>query len=279
MSKITYSEKQDLEKLLRMGSGYVLDFNDSTFRSFIHDTIGEDIKDVKYETKGTSKANRLRTLWDLELDNKVGSLLYELILIAKSQTHVFDQLSGKSELPDSDLVDRCFKIAGKLKGESVVDAIDAIQAINADKDFNSIAKEIRDSIDKNQPENALDRLHTFVMKLVRTLCERHDIVFTKDESLNAIFGKYVKYLKTNQMIESEMAERILTYSIQIIQAFNDIRNNKSFAHDNPVLNYDESILIFNNITNMVKFLNKIEDKMPKPRNAESTNSTWEELPF
>ena len=279
MSKITYSEKEDLEKLFRMSSGYVLNFTDASFKSFVHDTVGEDIKDEKYEAGGTSKANRLRTFWKLESDQKVGNLLYELVMIAKNQPYVYDYLSDKKELPDINLVDRCLRIANTLKGGSVVEDIDAIYAINVDKDFNSIAKSIRESIEKNQPENALDRLHTFVMKLVRTLCERHTISFVKEESLNAIFGKYIKHLKKNQMIESEMTEKILLFSISIIQAFNDIRNNKSFAHDNPVLNYDESILIFNNITNMVKFLNKIEEKFPKSKDSESTNSSWEELPF
>ena len=46
-----------------------------------------------------------------------------------------------------------------------------------------------------------------------------------------------------------------------------------------MLNYDESILIFNNVTNMVRFINKIEDKIPKPKDFESTKSSWEELPF
>ncbi|GAB3772572.1 hypothetical protein GCM10028818_12930 [Spirosoma horti] len=279
MAKINYRDKQDLEKLLQMGGGYVLDFSDTTFRSFVHDVVEKDINDEKYEAVGTSKANRLRTFWELEPNHVVGNLIYELVLIAKDKPQKSNSLSGLSELPHKDLVDRCLKAASTLKGESVVEDIDAIQAINADKDFNSIAKSIRESIEKNEPENALDRLHTYVMKLIRTLCEQHGIFFSKEESLNAVFGKYVKYIRTNQMIESEMAEKILIYSISIIQSFNDIRNNRSFAHDNPVLNYDESILIFNNVTNMVKFINKIEDKIPKTKDYESTKSSWEELPF
>jgi len=41
-----------------------------------------------------------------------------------------------------------------------------------------------------------------------------------------------------------MTERILKSSISILDAFNDVRNNKSLAHDNPVLNRNESLLIF-----------------------------------
>lgn len=256
-----------------------MDFSDTTFQQFVHDAVEKDISDEKYKVTGTSKANRLRTFWDLEPNNTVGNLLYELVLFAKDKPRKKNELSDLSELQFKDLVDRCFRTASTLKCESAVEDIDVIQAINADKDFNFIAKSIRESIEKNEPENALDRLHTYVMKLIRTLCEQHNIAFSKEESLNAVFGKYVRYIRNNQMIESEMAEKILTYSISIIQSFNDIRNNRSFAHDNPVLNYDESILIFNNVTNMVRFINKIEDNIPKPKDSKITNSSWEELAF
>ena len=58
-----------------------------------------------------------------------------------------------------------------------------------------------------------------------------------------------------------MSEKILKYSIQVIQAFNDIRDNKSLAHDNQVLNYQESILIFNNVSSTIKFIQSIEGKI------------------
>ncbi|NID08922.1 abortive infection family protein [Fibrivirga algicola] len=279
MAKINYRDRQDLEKLLQMRGGYILDFSDSTFRSFVHDVVERDISDEKYKAVGNSKANRLRTFWDLEPNHVVGNLIYELVLIAKDKPQKYDDLSGVAEFPHKDLIDRCFRIASTLKGDSIIEDIDAIQAINSDKDFSFIAKSIRESIERNEPESALDRLHTFVMKLVRTLCEQHGVVFSKEEYLDAIFGKYVRHIRNNKMIESEMAEKILVYSISVIQSFNDIRNNRSFANDNPVLNYDESILIFNNVTNMVRFINKIEDKIPKPEDFEGFSSNWEELPF
>jgi len=58
-----------------------------------------------------------------------------------------------------------------------------------------------------------------------------------------------------------MSEKILKYSIQVIQAFNDIRDNKSLAHDNQVLNYQESILIFNNVSSTIRLIQSIEGKI------------------
>ncbi len=35
-----------------------------------------------------------------------------------------------------------------------------------------LSESIKDSIEKNLPEIALDRLHTFVMKYIRELCKK-----------------------------------------------------------------------------------------------------------
>ena len=70
--------------------------------------------------------------------------------------------------------------------------------------------------------------------------------------------EYVRHLKANGDIESEMTERILNSSISILEAFNRVRNDQSFAHANAVLNYDESLLIFNHVTSAIRFLAALE---------------------
>ena len=111
-----------------------------------------------------------------------------------------------------------------------------------------------DSISKNNPESGLDRLHTFTMAFVRSLCEKHGITVDKDKALHSVYGEYVKKLKELNLIESAMTERILKSSISVLDFFNDVRNNKSLAHDNPVLNRNESLLIFQHVTSVIRFL-------------------------
>jgi hypothetical protein len=55
MSLLSATEKVKLEKLLRMSSGYVWNFSDKTFRTFIADIVGLDIHDQKYQGSGTSR--------------------------------------------------------------------------------------------------------------------------------------------------------------------------------------------------------------------------------
>lgn len=78
MSSLDFKEKRFLESLLRMSRGYVLDFTDMTFGELFNDAAGIDIHSEKYQRKGTSKANKLRTFWEDEPDYIVGKVLLQL---------------------------------------------------------------------------------------------------------------------------------------------------------------------------------------------------------
>jgi hypothetical protein len=71
--------------------------------------------------------------------------------------------------------------------------------------------------------------------------------------------------KGDGRIGTEMTERILKSSISTLEAFNHVRNDQSLAHDNPVLNYDESLLIFNHITSTIRFIEGLERRIAPPR--------------
>lgn len=257
MANLNGIEKLKLEKLFDMGSGYVIDFSNRTIQEFVLESVNRDIYDSKYDYESGSKANRLRSFWVKESSPLVGKLIADLLEYWKTV-----KMMTASEITSSEqaLYDECVKIAKRLKRENIVENIDVIHVNSDDRNFEMLAKSIRESIEKNEPEIAIDRLHTFVMRYVRELCDKYLINYTKGTPLHSLFGGYVKYLKENDIIESEMAVRILKSSISVLEAFNDIRNNKSLAHDNPVLNYDESILIFNDITNVIQFIESIETK-------------------
>ncbi|MFB0387390.1 abortive infection family protein [Xanthomonas euvesicatoria] len=72
-----------------------------------------------------------------------------------------------------------------------------------------------------------------------------------------------------------MTERILKSSISVLETFNDVRNNKSLAHDNPILNYEESLLIFNHVAASVRFIKSLEVKI-KAKVSASKRATLEE---
>jgi hypothetical protein len=75
-----------------------------------------------------------------------------------------------------------------------------------------------------------------------------------------------------------MTLRILKSSISTFEAFNDVRNNQSLAHDNRILNYEESILIFNHVASSIRFLRSIEAKARTDLGSDRDDDA-EDIPF
>jgi len=267
MANLSFFEKRKLEEFLGMGSGYVLDFSNRTFQEFVADSAGRDIFADKYDYASGSKANRMRAFWEKEPNQVVGKLLDDLITYGKDRSHVSDTLMAA-----------CRGVVQRLMHDAPVHDIEAISAFSAEKDFELIAKGVRDAIERNEPESGLDRLHTFVVKYIRLLCEKHGIAVTRDKPLHSLFGEYVKKLKRSGLIESEMTERILKSSISLFEAFNRVRNEQSLAHDNPVLNYGESLLIFNNVSSSIRFLTALEKEQDGPATIEEDGAD-SDIPF
>lgn len=278
MAEIDRIERKKLEKLLGMGGGYVLNFSNATFEEFILESIKVGAYNKKYDTYGNSKAKRLRAIWDKESNYAIGKLLGDLLEYRKTEIQLGSY--GIEEVPE-DLIQDCLKTINRLKQDSPVENIEALAPINDDKDFALVAKQIRESIEKNEPEAALDRLHTFCVKFFRQLNDKHGNEFTRDTPLQNLVGSYVKAILATGKIESVMTERILKTSISILDTFNKIRNDHSLAHDNPILNYHESLLIFNNIANTIKFIQFIEANILEEKKKEPESFSWdsEDLPF
>ena len=109
MSSLNVIEKKSLESLFQMGGGYVLDFTDRSFDEFVRDVVNLEIHSDRYTANGTSKANKLRTLWRLEPDALVHKLLDALI----------DYATLPENCPSQEalgLEKRCRQIAVRLGG-------------------------------------------------------------------------------------------------------------------------------------------------------------------
>ena len=258
MSNLTRQEKRKLEKALGMESGWVLGFSNKTFANFIQDHCGIDISDSKYTLNSGSKANRMRAFWDLESNYKV-AILFEA-LIKEWEDWIGPQ---DPQSPSEDFL----KITQRLKVSAPIPDIGAVVPNSDDKDFETLAKEVRESIDRNEPVAGLDRLHTFLIKYFRVLCDKHGIPNEKKNPLHGLVGQYVKHLRTNDLIQSDMAEKMLRSSISNFEAFNHVRNNQSLAHDNEFINHPEAVLIFGHVTSSIRFIEEIERNNKKPKEA------------
>jgi hypothetical protein len=235
VSDLTAYEKNQLEKLLGMSGGYVLDFTNRSFEDFVNDSVGLNINDARYQHASGSKANLLRGFWRNESNAVVAKLLADLIDHAASMD---------ARRPDPALLDSGKSIASRLSKNGEVPDLEFVLGVDASGAFASLAKSISQSIDNGEPEAALDRLHTLLVKYVRGKCAKHKLHIAQDKPLHSAFGEYIKVLKQTGRIQSDMTERILKSFISSFEAFNHVRNHQSFAHDNELLQKAEALFIF-----------------------------------
>lgn len=280
MGRFQMKDRTSLEKLLQMEGGYVSDFSNSTFQRFIAEKINVDIYDEKYAINGDSKAKRLRCFWDIESDYLVKKLLNELI------NHQFeieeDILQWDSEhVVDNNLYERCRRIVASIDDSDALDTLKELDECKIDdSSVELLKKNIRECIENQEPELALDRLHTFCVKYIRELCDKHRIEYDRNKPLHSCYGEYIKYLEKNELLESEMTKKIMKFSISILDSFNHVRNNQSYAHDNKILNYEESMLIFRTVSSVLTFIDAVERnrKLDNPSSI-FTNDVILDFPF
>lgn len=109
MSSLTDIEKRYFEKLLGMGSGYVLDYTDLTFGEFFR-RHKVDIHGYRYQSYGSSKAKKLRAFWEIESDTLVGTVLAEMLDSYQANCEI-----NKIE-PDATVLQKTRAIVSRLLG-------------------------------------------------------------------------------------------------------------------------------------------------------------------
>jgi hypothetical protein len=112
VSSLTETDKLYFEKLLGMEGGYVLHYTDATFGEFFN-RHGIDIHGQKYQTRGTSKAKKMRGFWEIEQDALVGTVLGELLDAYETNCTLNDRPIETTALS------KARSIAARLSGKDV----------------------------------------------------------------------------------------------------------------------------------------------------------------
>lgn len=253
MPKLKQTEISTLEEAFNtgQGAGYVLDFSDRTFAIYFEQEFEIDIDDERYKSGGTSKGKRLRTFMAIEPANLVVRVLrslwdYRAAIVARR---------GLSD--DQNLSDRYFQIVHKLEGEPGIASTDAIDKFSKNETLDELVAAIQRDISANKPQAALDRLHTYCMKKFAHLLAARNETCGHDDPLHSRVGKYIKKIESEAQIQN-ISLKIMKSSISIFDEFNNIRNNKSFAHDNEIVGLHEARFIFDSISSILRFIRSIE---------------------
>lgn len=112
MSNLKMLERDCLEELFGMASGYVMDFSNRTFAGFFRESVHVDIYSAKYAGQGDSKAKRLRAFIEVEPDVLVGKVLSDLLEYWRYKT-------PQPDAKEQALADRARQVVERLLGKSV----------------------------------------------------------------------------------------------------------------------------------------------------------------
>lgn len=158
---------------------------------------------------------------------------------------------------------RFFDIVSRIEGGGAVPRTDALDQFKRDETLEDLIASIERDIAANKPAAALDRLHTYCMKKFAHLLEERSIAWDRNDPLQSRVGKYVKALEAERDIR-EITRRIIKSAISVFEQFNDIRNNRSFAHDNELVDPGEARFIFDAISAFLRFVKSIEASRFEP---------------
>lgn len=258
MSDIQRATKSKLETLFGMDSGYVMEFSNRKFEEFVFDETRLNIFDEKYNEKSGSKANRLRAFWKLESNQVVATLSLGLLEFWEQEFRLSD--------PTEEEFYRLYRL--KEAAEKELETLKgtpnksfdmaALNVSNLEESYLMLKEDIEKVLNEDKPQLALDRVHTYMTKYFRVLCEKHGIDYTSKENINNMYGKYIRFHHQYNSFESVMTPKILKLPTQVLEKFNSVRNNESFAHSNEIIGYRESKLIIDFVFLVLSYIIDLE---------------------
>lgn len=241
-------------------NGYVLDFTNATFESFVMECIGINVytEDYKRNVKNQfglygnpSKGYILKYIFKNENPNKIFKLINELIEYCEINRH----LAFSDDFPSETSILKAKEILKKYNSHD-----DVLDFSSSESRIIDLINEINKIIENGDYIFAIDRLHTLTQNILRNLCIVHGLEYKKDGNLHDLIREYFKFIKENNYIESAMSKSLLKGIASIFQKFDEVRNHNSYAHDNYVLGNAESLFIFRQVVNILKFIEDIDDE-------------------
>ncbi len=233
------------------GPGYVLRFSDNTYAEFFKDEFQIEIYDPVYQDRGPSKRNHLISFC---LKEPAGIVARVLSMLADKRR----QFADASPAPPQDgLQDPFEALVAGIETRADQPLTDALYLYEQDRSLVELVTDLQRTLERNKPEAALDRLHTYCMKYFAYLLSLRGIECTDKEALHARFGKYRNCLLAETNLQ-EISDLAMKSAISILEKFNDVRNSRSFAHDSVILDHQEARYVFEIVTAFLRFIRSYE---------------------
>lgn len=140
-----FQQKKELEQLLEMQEGYVLDLSNIDFANFFRD-FDIEIYTEKYANNGHSKANRLRNFWDIENKDLVSNVLISLIKYSKKDIPDFLKTTTKPQESIEELQEQVENLSEQLSAKQNIEK----QLKELEQERNNLAEKNTSLFENNQ---------------------------------------------------------------------------------------------------------------------------------
>lgn len=253
MNHLNQSDRIILEELFNMKTGYVLDLSNNSLKDLIQGCTGIDIYSSAGYEDYCSKAWKVRTIWNQESDRIVGAV--NIALLEYAELYYL----RKNQLDDSK-----YRIIKKMieKSELLTNhESDISLPASEEESITILLEDIDSSINRGHPELVIDRLHTYTIKYLRELSKKHYLSI-KDRHghfypLHSLLGSLCKRYAEDGI--GGFSITALKSCISIFEKYNELRNDMSYAHDNPILNTNEASFAIRIMAEVLKYIETIED--------------------
>ncbi len=220
MNSLSFLDKQRLEDLFGMSSGYVLNFKDRPFGDrpfgyFFIDIVNVDIHSEKYQSSGTSKANKLREFWKLESDYMVGKVIIALVEYAETYAE------GTA---DRVLVEQCKEIGNRLLAGNVnIDSLKETVVIFDAKHLDEQLRRIEQSVDSD-PSLAIGTAKELIETCCKTILAERGKLVSGSPDIPTLTKQTLKELKLvpDDIPESARGKDVIR---RLLQNLGTIGNN------------------------------------------------------
>ena len=82
---------------------------------------------------------------------------------------------------------------------------------------------------------------------------------SRNATANSLLGEIANNLRATGVIKSKMATEIFKSSARVLEEFNYVRNNQTFAHDNPdIITRGEAYFIYQSMAASIRYLKTFE---------------------
>lgn len=235
------------------GVGYVLDFSDRTFAEFFEDELGVDIRNENFAERGNSKRHRFISFC---LKGHPDTIVKILELMFQRRCEIANCNPVK---PTDEFESKFQDLIASIKSKMDLPEMDAFDLYCENRTLDELIADLKRTIGDNKPEVAMDHLHTYCIKKITYLLSLRNVPCEPNEALHARFGKYRRLLQKENSLH-ETSDLSMKSTISIFDKFNDIRNNRSLAHDNELLGHAEARYVFDIVTALLRFIKAVESE-------------------